>query len=35
MLDSREEEVDNTRRGVAGLVREGKGYFVTDAILEE
>ena len=35
MLDSREEEVNNTRRGVAGLVREGKGYFVTDAILEE
>jgi acyl-CoA dehydrogenase family protein 9 len=35
MLDSREEEVDNTRRGVAGFVREGKGYFVTDAILEE
>jgi len=35
MLDSREEEVDNTRRGVAGFVREGKGYFVTDAILDE
>jgi alkylation response protein AidB-like acyl-CoA dehydrogenase len=35
MLDSREEEVDNTRRGIAGFVREGKGYFVTDAILDE
>jgi alkylation response protein AidB-like acyl-CoA dehydrogenase len=35
MLDSREEEVDNTRRGVAGFVREGKGYFVSDAIMEE
>jgi len=35
VLDSREEEVDNTRRGIAGFVREGKGYFVTDAILEE
>jgi alkylation response protein AidB-like acyl-CoA dehydrogenase len=35
MLDSREEEVDNTRRGVAGFVRERKGYFVTDAILDE
>lgn len=35
MLDSREEEVDNSRRGVAGFVREGKGYFVTDAILDE
>ena len=35
MLDSREEELDNTRRGVAGFVREGKGYFVTDAILDE
>lgn len=35
VLDSREEEVDNTRRGIAGFVRDGKGYFVTDAILEE
>ncbi len=35
MLDSREEEVDDTRRGVAAAVRSGKGYFVTDAILEE
>ncbi len=34
LLDSREEEVDNTRRGIAGFVREGEGYFVTDAILE-
>jgi len=35
VLDSREEEVDNTRRGIAGFVRAGKGYFVEDAILEE
>ncbi|MFL5556742.1 MAG: acyl-CoA dehydrogenase family protein [Gemmatimonadaceae bacterium] len=35
MLDNREEEVDETRRSVARAVREGKGYFVTDAILEE
>jgi acyl-CoA dehydrogenase family protein 9 len=35
VLDSREEEVDNTRRGIAGFVRSGKGYFVSDAILEE
>ena len=35
MLDSREEGIDDTRRGVAGFVRGGKGYFVTDAILEE
>jgi len=35
MLDSKEEEVDETRRSVAGAVREGKGYFVTDAILDE
>lgn len=35
VLDSREEEVDNTRRGIAGFVRTGKGYFVSDAILEE
>jgi acyl-CoA dehydrogenase family protein 9 len=34
VLDSREEEVDNTRRGIAGFVRAGKGYYVTDAILE-
>lgn len=35
MLDSRQEEVDETRRSVAAAVREGKGYFVRDAILEE
>ncbi|MFL5500474.1 MAG: acyl-CoA dehydrogenase family protein [Gemmatimonadaceae bacterium] len=35
MLDSREEEVDETRRAVADAVRKGKGYFVRDAILEE
>jgi len=35
MLDSREEDVDQIRRDVAGSVREGGGYFVTDAILEE
>jgi acyl-CoA dehydrogenase family protein 9 len=35
MLDAREEEVDETRREVAASVREGGGYFVTDAILEE
>jgi acyl-CoA dehydrogenase family protein 9 len=35
MLDSREEEVDQTRRAVADAVRRGKGYFVRDAILEE
>jgi acyl-CoA dehydrogenase family protein 9 len=35
MLDSREEEVDDTRRSIAQSVRAGKGYFVTDSILEE
>ena len=35
MLDSREEEIDEIRRGVAGFARKGKGYFVTDAILDE
>jgi hypothetical protein len=35
MLDSREEEVDETRRSIADAVRAGKGYFVRDAILEE
>jgi hypothetical protein len=35
MLDSKEEEVDETRRSVAGAVREAGGYFVKDAILEE
>jgi acyl-CoA dehydrogenase family protein 9 len=34
VLDSREEELDNTRREIAGFVRDGDGYFVTDAILE-
>ena len=35
MLDSREEEVDDTRRSVASAVRSARGYFVTDAILDE
>lgn len=35
MLEGRGDEVDDTRRSVAASVREGKGYFVTDAILEE
>ncbi len=35
MLDSKEEEVDQTRRSVADAVREAGGYFVRDAILEE
>jgi alkylation response protein AidB-like acyl-CoA dehydrogenase len=35
LLDSREENVDDGRRRIAGAVRDGKGYFVTDAILEE
>ncbi len=35
MLDAKEEEVDQVRRSVAGSVREGGGYFVTDAILED
>src|SRR3982750_4922726 len=35
MLDSKEEDVDETRRAVADAVRKGKGYFVRDAILEE
>jgi acyl-CoA dehydrogenase family protein 9 len=34
-LDSRAENVDDTRRAVAGAVRSAKGYFVTDAILDE
>src|SRR4051812_33438867 len=34
-LDSREDDVDETRRAVAAAVRAGSGYFVTDAILEE
>jgi alkylation response protein AidB-like acyl-CoA dehydrogenase len=35
MLDGRGDEVDDTRRSVAASVREGHGYFVTDAILDE
>ena len=35
MLDGRGDEVDDTRRSVASSVREGNGYFVTDAILDE
>jgi acyl-CoA dehydrogenase family protein 9 len=35
MLDGRGDGVDDTRRSVARSVRDGKGYFVTDAILEE
>jgi len=35
MLDSREEDVDDTRRSIAESVRAGRGYFVTDAILED
>ena len=35
MIDSREEQVDETRRSVAGAVRESGGYFVRDAILED
>jgi alkylation response protein AidB-like acyl-CoA dehydrogenase len=34
-LDGREDHVDDTRRSVASAVRSGKGYFVTDAILDE
>jgi alkylation response protein AidB-like acyl-CoA dehydrogenase len=34
-LDSREDEVDDTRRSIAASVREAEGYFVSDAILEE
>lgn len=33
-LDSREEEVDDRRRGVAAEVRKAGGYFVADSILE-
>jgi alkylation response protein AidB-like acyl-CoA dehydrogenase len=35
LLDSREENVDDGRRRIAGAVRASKGYFVIDAILEE
>jgi alkylation response protein AidB-like acyl-CoA dehydrogenase len=33
-LDGREEEVDQTRRSVAAIIREEKTYFVKDAILD-
>ena len=35
ILDARGDDVDELRRSVAAAVRGGKGYFVTDAILEE
>lgn len=35
LLDGRADQVDDTRRSIAGSIRAGKGYFVTDAILEE
>jgi alkylation response protein AidB-like acyl-CoA dehydrogenase len=35
LLDSRGDDVDETRISVAAAVREAKGYFVRDAILEE
>ncbi|MDP9203893.1 MAG: acyl-CoA dehydrogenase family protein [Gemmatimonadota bacterium] len=35
MLDGRAQEVDDTRLSVAASVRDGHGYFVSDAILEE
>ena len=35
MLDARGDDVDELRRSVAGSVRAGNGYFVTDAILDE
>ncbi|MDQ6717068.1 MAG: acyl-CoA dehydrogenase family protein [Gemmatimonadota bacterium] len=34
-LDSKEEDVDDTRRSIAASVREAGGYFVSDSILEE
>ena len=34
-LDARAEQLDDTRRSVAAAVRSAKGYFVTDAILDE
>jgi len=34
-LDQREEELDDTRRAIAKKLRERRGYFVTDAILDE
>jgi alkylation response protein AidB-like acyl-CoA dehydrogenase len=35
MLDNKEHDVDETRRDIASAVRNGNGYFVTDAILDE
>lgn len=34
-LDSKEEDVDDTRREIAASVRASAGYFVSDAILDE
>lgn len=34
-LAGREEEVDETRRQIAGAVREAGGYFVVDAVLDD
>ena len=34
-LDPREESLDDTRRSIAKQLRESRGYFVTDAILDE
>src|SRR5690606_40922735 len=34
-LDAREEEVDDRRREVATAVREARGYWVADSILDE
>ncbi len=34
-LEAREEQIDDTRRGIARSLRDNGGYFVTDAILEE
>jgi alkylation response protein AidB-like acyl-CoA dehydrogenase len=35
LLDASEHDVDETRRSIAASVRNGGGYFVTDAILDE
>ena len=35
MLNPRQEDVDDTRRAVAGAVRDARGYYVPDAILED
>jgi hypothetical protein len=34
-LDAREEDVDERRRGVAGLLREAGGWWVADALLPD